>query len=322
MQPAYSSRWSRPATQTRSLMLTAVVTATAVLLSLVPVPIISYPAAFVVAFVLPGIQVVRFLGLYSSWRDGRTFILSTASGLLFAPIVGYWVSISVGFDRWPILAALVLFSLVGAWVNAKWPNAGRQGEPLCQSRWHYACFGVLLTMLSLGILLTYIEGHSSAGVYPVEMGDWFKHYGVAWSIRNTGVPPVDVFFYGDPSRERLSYYYFYHLSVAILDLLHGGESSIYHASVVMVLATALSCVCVFYLVALNVLRRASAALWSLFCATLLGGLDVIPMIPRNIELFQKQNPDAPLGLLAYVPADHVDNWAPAPYLRLNTLFAT
>jgi hypothetical protein len=322
MQTRHSSRWYSTAAHTRSLMLTAVITAAAVLLSLAPVPIISYPAAFVVAFLLPGVQVARFLGLYSSWREGRTLILSIASGLLFSPILGYWVSIGLGFDRWLILAALALFSLGGAGVNALWPNAGRPGEPLCQSRRQYACFGVLLTVLSLGILLTYIEGYSAEGVYPVEMGDWFKHYGVAWSIRNTGVPPVDIFFYGDPSRERLSYYYFFHLSVAILDLLHGGETSIYHSSVVMVLATALSFVCVFYLLAGRVLRKTSAALWSLFCATVVGGLDIIPMIPRNIELFQKENPGAPLGPLAYFPADHIDNWAPAPYLRLNTLFAT
>ena len=65
------------------------------------------------------------------------------------------------------------------------------------------------------------------GSYPIQMGDWVKHHGVTWSLRHTGLPPTNVFFLGMAPGERLSYYYFLHLTIASLDIVRGGLSNIH-----------------------------------------------------------------------------------------------
>ncbi len=292
------------------------------LIALIPLPILSYPAALMLVIFLPGTQIVRWLGLYASWREARTVILSVATGLLVSPIVVYWASLVFGFSRLVSLAALVLFILGMAWLNNLKPVDGPSPSKLFDTRRQRILFGVLLLVLTAGIIVPYIRGYTSAGVYPVEMADWFKHYGVSWAIRHTGVPPVDIFFYGDPSRQRLSYYYFFHLTVATLDVLHGGESSIYLSFVLLTLAGSVSFVLIFYLMARQVLGKTSAAMWSLLFVTIVGGLDVIPMIHRRIEAFKQASPDKPLTASAFRLVDHIDSWAPAPYLRLNSLYVT
>jgi hypothetical protein len=271
---------------------------------------------------LPGGQIVRWLGLYSRWREGQTLILSVACGLLVSPVVVYWSSVAFGFSRLTAFGALILLTLGLAALNHVRPLVDRSPARLCQTRRQYALFGMVMLVFCIGIIVPYIEPRTQAGVYPVEMADWFKHYGVSWSIRYTGVPPVDVFFYGNLARERLSYYYFFHLTAATLDILHGGESSIYLSLTLMVLTAAVSCLLTFYLLARQVLGQTGNALWSLLCMAFIGGLDVIPMLRRKLESLQPVSASAAMPASAWFPADHIDNWAPAPYLRLNTLYAT
>ena len=243
--------------------------------------------------------------------------MSAASGLLIVPIFLHWASLVFGFNRPVAFVTLALLTIGLAWLNDMRPVEQRPPLRLCDTRRQYILLSSLMLVLIAAILVPYIEGHTSAGVYPVEMADWFKHYGVSWSIRHTGLPPADIFFYGDPSRGKLAYYYFFHLTVATLDLLHGGEFSIYLSFVILALTAAVSFVLVFYLLARQVLTKTSAALWSLLFVTVVGGLDVIPMIPYSIERFKQQFPDTPLTVSALVGANHIDGWAPAPQLRLN-----
>ena len=292
------------------------------LVALMPIPAVSFPASVGLLILLPGLQIVRWLGLYASRREGRTIILSVASGLLIMPIFLHWAGLAFGFSRPVAFAVPLLLTIALAGLNTLRPTAGRSPKPLFESRRQYVLFGVLMLVLVVGIIVPYVRGYTPAGVYPVEMGDWFKHYGVSWSIRHTGVPPVDIFFYGDPAQERMSYYYYFHLTAATLDYLHGGASSVYHSIIILVITATVSFLLVFYLLARKVLQTTGAALWSLLCVSLVGGLDVIPMIPRNLDLFKKTFPDRPITWLSYFPTDHVDNWAPAPYLRINTLYAT
>lgn len=291
-----------------------------ILAALVPVPLLSFPAAFLLLTVLPGLQIVRGLGLYTSWRESRTLILSVASGLLIVPIFLHWVSLVFGFNRLVLFITLALLTIGLAGLNALRPVEPHPSLRLCDTRRQYILFACLLFVLLIALIIPYIEGQTAAGVYPVEMADWFKHYGVSWSIRHTGVPPADIFFYGDPTRGKLSYYYFFHLTVAALDLLHAGQSSIYFSFVTLTLTAAISFVLVFYLLARAVLAKTSAALWSLLFVTLVGGLDVIPMVPYTLQRFNQQFSNAPLTLTALIGINHIDSWAPAPQLRLNAFY--
>jgi len=40
-----------------------------VLIALIPLPIVSFPAALMLLIVLPGLQIVRWLGLYADWKE-------------------------------------------------------------------------------------------------------------------------------------------------------------------------------------------------------------------------------------------------------------
>ncbi len=286
----------------------------------VPVPAVSFGAALILVIVLPGFQILRWLGLYADWREARTIILAVAAGILGSPVVVYWASKFLGFNRPVVFLALFLFIIGLAGLNRWRPVAGRNPKPLLDTRRQYVLLSLLLAGLAVGIVIPYVRGYTAAGVYPVEMADWFKHYGVSWSIRYTGVPPVDIFFYGDPARGRLSYYYFFHLTVATLDLLHSGPSSIYLSFAILTLATSLSFVGVFYLLAQRVLANTKAALWSVLFATVIGGLDVIPMIPYCIEQFKKKFTGGPFDIILFALSTHIDSWSPAPYLRLNALY--
>ncbi|NJN99309.1 MAG: hypothetical protein HC875_37045 [Anaerolineales bacterium] len=300
---------------------TALLMLLAALLALIPLPLLSFPAAWLFLLLLPGLQMARALGFYATWREGRTLILGTALGLLVAPLFIYWTSLLFGFTRLLVFIIPALLALGLAWLNDWRRLEPRPALPLASSRRQYLVLGLLLLMLLVCLVIPYIEGHTSAGVYPVEMADWFKHYGVSWSLRHTGVPPADVFFYGDPNRGKLSYYYFFHLTTASLDLLHGGESAIYFSFVILTLTAAFSFVLVFYLLARQVLGVDRAALWSLLFVTLIGGLDVIPIIPHSLKRFNNLFPDTPLTFTALLSSlDHIDAWTPAPSLRLNPLF--
>ncbi|GIK40590.1 MAG: hypothetical protein BroJett011_44230 [Chloroflexota bacterium] len=303
-----------------NLTVTALLTLVAVLGALTPLPWISFPAALLLLTVLPGGQIVRLVGLFAAWRETRSLVLSIASGVLLTPIFLHWASLLFGFNRPLVFATLVGLTLGLAWLNDLWPTTQPSPLRLCDTRRQYIFLALLLLILLAALIVPYIEGRTSAGVYPVEMADWFKHYGVSWSIRYTGVPPADIFFYGDPARGKLAYYYFFHLTAATLDLLHSGPSSIYFSFVLLTLTVAVTFVLVFYVLARQVLARISAALGSLLFVTVVGGLDLIPLIPYTMNRFKQQFPGMPLTLAAVIGTNHVDGWAPAPQLRLNALY--
>lgn len=312
-----SLRRIQPANDLLGVTLLAVILAG---LTLLPLPLLSFPAGLGLLVLLPGLQLVRALGLYANWREGRTLVLGLAAGLLVSPVCLYLASLAFGFSR-PVVFLTPILLVVGlAWLNRLWPAPAAPPAPLVQTRRQGFLLAGLLLLLALALLFPYLEGRTRAGLYPVEMADWFKHFGVSWAIRHTGVPPADIFFYGDPTRGKLAYYYFFHLTAASLDLLHGGVSSIYLSFVLLALLAALSCVLAVYLLARRVLPTVGGALAALLFATFIGGLDVIPAIPYYAGRFRQKFPDIPAAWSGIIAADHVDGWAPATYLRLNSLY--
>ncbi|PWH19223.1 MAG: hypothetical protein DDG58_05210 [Ardenticatenia bacterium] len=286
-------------------------------LTFVPSVVVSYPAAWALLVLLPGMQLTRWLGLYAGWREGRTLVLSAAAGLVITPSWLHWVGLGLGFNRWTVLGATVVLNLALGVLNVIFPAGVRRRGSLVENRKQRVAFAAMLLVLAVAVIIPYVEWHTEAGVYPVEMGDWFKHYGVAWSIRHTGVPPINVFF---NYQGTLVYYYFYHLMVATLNLLTGDISSIHLSFTIWVVLVAITFALLCYLLARRVFGQASVALWSLFCVISVGGLDVIPMLPHNQETLRRTMPEVLNSWLAYFPMQHVDDWSPANYLRLSTLY--
>ncbi|MCP4363589.1 MAG: hypothetical protein GY796_36785, partial [Chloroflexi bacterium] len=154
----------------------------------------------------------------------------------------------------------------------------------------------------------------------VQMEDWQKHYGVAYALRNTGIPPASMFFYGMFPDEQLVYYYFLHLSGATLDLLPGGAPFLHKGFVMAILLAALSFGCVFLLLARTIFYSQKAAVWALAFATVIGGLDIIPIVHRSIQKYRDHFPEGPIPWDAMLPREHIDNWISALSLRLNTFY--
>ena len=307
---------------------TVYATAVAILLTFIPLAPIGLIGGLALLMALPGAQLTRWLGLSSRRWDFSTVTLSMALGMVTAPLLIYWSSLLFGFSRGVLLIVFpVYILLLAAWVSRRDGAESHSAdptslEPLPESTrrgWWIAA--ALIGFTALGVFLAYFELETAQGYYPVQMEDWQKHYGVAFALRYTGIPPTSMFFYGMFPHAELVYYYFLHLNAATLDLLQRGEPFLHHAFVTVIVLASLSFSSVFLLLARAVLRRQKAALWSLAFATVIGGLDVIPIIQRTIQKYREHFPDGPLPPGIFIPREHIDNWVSALSLRMNTFYA-
>ncbi len=309
-------------------------TAAAILLTLMPFAPIGIAGAVLLLTALPGVQWVRWLGLYRPDHPFQTITLSVALGMVTSPILIYWSGLLFGYPRWLLQFFFALYlggrgggvgklappvPPEGGMANASPPSGGTGG--LESVRYGSLIAALLIGVTALGVFLAYFELETAQGFYPVQMEDWQKHYGVAFALRQSGVPPVNPFFYGMFPDEPLVYYYFLHLNGATFDLLQGGRLFLHQAFVTAMVLASLVFSAVFYLLAQTVLRSQKAALWSLAFATVIGGLDIIPIVHQAIETYRENFPAGPLPSGVFLPRDHIDNWVSALALRLNTFYA-
>jgi hypothetical protein len=301
-------------------------TLAATLLTLSPFVPVAMVGGVALLTLLPGLQLTRWLGLAQGHGRFRTIAFSLALGLVTSPILIYWSSLLFGYHRWLLLLLFPLYILaLAAWLSRaqphSQPNPPVSAEVGASSHRLWLVASLLIGFILLGVFLAYFELETAQGFYPVQMEDWQKHYGVAFALRHTGIPPTSMFFYGMFPDEPLVYYYFLHLTGATLDLLQGGPSSLHYAFVTVILLAAFSFGTVFFLLAALIFRDQKAALWSLAFATVIGGLDIIPILHRTIQKYRQNFPEGPLPAGLFLPREHVDNWVSALSLRLNTFYA-
>jgi hypothetical protein len=299
------------------------------LLVLLPFSPVAVIGGLGLIILLPGAQLMCWLGLYESRWDFKALTLSVVLGLVTSPLLTYWVALLLGFNRWVLLVVFSIYSLaLAAWVShsdAARPMiqnaAAAPDQPDDSSSRLWLITGLLIAFTALGVFLAYFELETAQGYYPVQMEDWQKHVGVAFALRETGIPPTSPFFYGMFPDDQLVYYYMLHLNGATLDLLQGGGRYLHEAFVLVIVLASLSFSSMFFLLALTFFGSLKAATWSLAFATVIGGLDIIPIIHRTIEKYRENFPDGPLPAGVFLPREHIDNWVSALSLRLNTFFA-
>jgi len=302
---------------------TVIFTIAALLLTFVPVSAIGLLGGICMLTLLPGAQWLRWLGLYRHRWNFTTVTLSLVLGLVTSPIVIYWGSLLFGFSRGLLLVLFPLYIIVLAgWVSRRDLSPEQSApEPKDSSQTGWIVAALLIGFAVLGPVLAYFELETAQGYYPVQMEDWQKHYGVAFALRHTGVPPISPFFYGMFPDEQLVYYYFLHLTGAALDLLQSGGPYLHQAFVSAILLAALSFGCTFLLLAQTLFGSHKVAVWSLAFATVIGGLDIIPILHRTGQDYRQHFPDGPIPLDALLPRQHIDNWVSALSLRLNTFYS-
>ena len=306
-------------------------TAAGLLLVLLPFSPVAVVGGLGLIILLPGAQLLRWLGFYEARWDFKALTLSVVLGLVTSPLLTYWVALLLGFNRWLLLLVFSIYSLaLAAWVSRSdaaepaVPNEVNEAtgpdQPDDSSPRLWLIAGLLIVFTALGVFLAYFELETAQGYYPVQMEDWQKHAGVAFALRETGVPPTSPFFYGMFPDDQLVYYYMLHLNGATLDLLQGGGRYLHEAFVLVIVLASLSFSSMFFLLAQALFGSLKATTWSLAFATVIGGLDVIPIIQRTIQKYREHFPDGPLPAGVFLPREHIDNWVSALSLRLNTFF--
>ncbi len=301
----------------------AIFTALAVLITFVPYSPLAVWGGLALVTVLPGAQLARWLGLYAGRWNFEAVVLSVTLGLVTSPLLIYWGSLLFGYQRWLLLALFSVYILaLAAYVSPQHtPLSGAATESSDSSRATWLMAALLIGFAALGVFLAYFELNTAAGYYPVQMEDWQKHYGVAFALRYTGVPPTSPFFYGMFPNDTLVYYYFLHLTAATLDLLQSGGPFLHNSFVLVIVLASLCFSSSFFLLAQTLFRSQRVAVWSLAFATVIGGLDVIPILHRTIQKYRQNFPDGPLPAGLFLPREHIDNWISALSLRLNTFFS-
>ena len=285
-------------------------------LTLLPFTPLALCGAVGLLIILPGLQLARWLDLTPTWQRPETLLVSLALGLVTSPILVYWSSLIFGFTRPMLLILLPLYVLL----LAKCEKLEVRNVKFQIS--HFSFIPLFLALITaLGVFLSYFELQTNAGYYPVQMEDWQKHYGVAFALRQTGIPPTSPFFYGLYPDESLVYYYFLHLNGATLDLLQGGAPSLHASFVTVIVFASLTFSGMVFYLAQAMFNSPVIATWSLAFATLIGGLDIIPILQRTIEKYRHNFPDGSLPWAVFMPREHIDNWISALSLRLNTFYA-
>lgn len=321
MPPILTCRWFRQ---------TAALTLAALLLTFVPHSPVAVIGGVLLLILLPGLQLSRWLGLHQDGSRLRAAIPGLALGLATSPILIYWSGLLFGLSRWLLLLLFPLYILaLAALAGRAQPDPADPGSAeqlpdqihniITTRSWLIAA--LLIGFTTLGVFLSYSELETAQGYYPVQMEDWQKHYGVAFALRQTGIPPASPFFYGMFPDEPLVYYYFLHLSGAALDLIQGGGPFLHGAFVTVILIAAVSFGTLFFLLAETLFNNQKAALWSLAFATVIGGLDIIPILQQTVRKYRENFPDGPLPPGLFLPREHIDNWISALSLRLNTFYA-
>jgi len=298
---------------------TLITTAIAVLFILIPLTPLNWVGGLILLTLLPGLQWIRWLGLYQSWRTPETILVSLALGMVTTPIIIYWAGLLLGYS-WLIVLLIMMLYIIGVAVLAGSTPPTLPTTPTSnQSNYWFIPLGLSL-ITALGVFLAYFELATPDGYYPVQMEDWQKHYGVAFALRYTGIAPTSFFFYGMFPDETLIYYYFLHLNGATLDILQ-TNSHLHYAFVTFIVLASLMFSSMVYFLGRRMFAHPLAATWAVPFATVISGLDVIPILQRTLSKYRQNFPEGAIPWEVYLPREHIDNWISALSLRMNGFYA-
>lgn len=254
----------------------------AALIILAGLPVARIVAAGFLVLLAIGWQLARWLGLRFSDPASR-LLIALGLSLTLAPVVVYWTGLALGFHLLPATLALAgVGLLLGVLARIRPPASPATLAPLFTARRHWLLFAGLLAVLAAIVAIPYVQVTQRGTLIEPTMSDWYKHYTVTWLIEQTGLPPKNLLY--PPWRDRpFVYYYFFHITVATLRLLSGGALSVLATFAIATVATALLLAGLVAVLARRLLKRERTALLAPLFVSVVGGLDLLPLLPTAIS---------------------------------------
>ncbi|MBI5879960.1 MAG: hypothetical protein HZB53_20115 [Chloroflexi bacterium] len=255
----------------------AAAVAMALAATLAPWSALALVGAPTLLVILPGIAVARWLGVRLDWRDARAWAIVLCGGLALSPLAVFTSALIVPFS--PFTSAFVLAVVSGVLhLTAAAPSASAPPR-IALSRRAVVLMTAMLVVAAVALAPVRTSYRDSilplGGAYRAT--DWVKHYGIAWQIEASGLPPLNLLVSDDPPRIH-TYYLFYHLTVAMLDQWTAGALGLDAWLVIVALAVMAAGLLAVYALASHLWRSERAAFAALLCVTFLGGLDVLPSL--------------------------------------------
>ena len=228
----------------------------------------------------------------------RNAIVCATTSLALSSLFLHYAASLLGFAPSSILAAFA----AAAWAlflasppsppSISFPRPTPWRAALC-----LLCLGTLYAVY-LPYACCFFPHLGKAIAYLPEVGDFKKNLAFTGALLSTGYPPANPFF----ALKTLTYYFGYHLPVAMLQALSGGALGLPTCWGIQILVTSLLFIGMAYLVSRSYLRCRCGVFIALLCMTVAYGLDILPL--RHFGILDHHHIDrwnGTMGMLGELP---------------------
>lgn len=276
------------------------------------VPVLSTSAAWVLLSYLPGRALLRWIGIESAWSRGGRIVLSVAVSWSVVPfflnplwhfthdgpvmLVAVWAAVSS-------LAILNRRHGIGE-NHALESGALPTGTVLFEQRRTRVWAWVVGLMVTGAVILPYWPTDLLGYPMPSQIHDFIKHHAILDSLERMSLPLGNIF-YADGAEEPVYYYHFFYLIPATVRLWSGHALSIELAYGLGSALVALATTGMVFILTRRFTGSESRAVLAASLVTVIGALDIIPLIPHMLDIGQ--------------PVIVMDAWARHEYRIHNVL---
>ncbi len=253
---------------------------------------------FALSSFLFGFLALRLVSDDYAVMNVRNAIVCATTSLALSSLFLHYAASLLGFAPSSILAAFA----AAAWAlflasppsppSISFPRPTPWRAALC-----LLCLGTLYAVY-LPYACCFFPHLGKAIAYLPEVGDFKKNLAFTGALLSTGYPPANPFF----ALKTLTYYFGYHLPVAMLQALSGGALGLPTCWGIQILVTSLLFIGMAYLVSRSYLRCRCGVFIALLCMTVAYGLDILPL--RHFGILDHHHIDrwnGTMGMLGELP---------------------
>jgi len=257
---------------------------------------VATPALLVLLACLPGLYVMRACGLAGRWDAAGRAVFSVAASLAITPVLlnplwhltnqpgpllgSVWLALSAAYrlTRWLERRARGTRAIRPADMRSAdeaAPTVTRPGR-FCERRSSRVILAIVAAIVAFSTLGTYWPTEALGYPVPALIHDFVKHHAVLFSLQQRPLP-LGSPFYAEGAGGPAYYYHFFYLIPAMLRAVCPTvsiELAFSLQAALVALATAGMC----YLIVKRFTGGEGPAVLAAIMATLVGGLDLIPLL--------------------------------------------